>query len=155
MSVSEKFRFLSPTTALVEFFLPFVRFVVSFLPNGCHPNISGGISIHQQLFDFKKLAVCSRKSLIIGDNSRWFQQPCVSSCQPETPLTSKLVKKKFGSQSAEPGRRRHAGCRQTHRCACSLNTLVRVLLEKVCLLSSNMEKLKAACVFVRFQMLRI
>lgn len=39
-------------------------------------------------------AVCYRKSLIINDNSRWFQQTCISSCQPEMPVTSKLVKKK-------------------------------------------------------------
>lgn len=98
---------------LVEFFLPFVRFVASFLLK-----IPGGI--HQQLFESKKLAVCQRKSVLLGDNSRWFAQPCVSSCLSEMTVTSKLVEKKVcGSESAEPGHQWTIGRGQPHRCGCS------------------------------------
>lgn len=82
MCVSEKN--CTPTTSLGESFLPFVRFVLSFFPNDCHPN-------RRNLNT--STAVYYRKSVIINDNSRWFQQTCISSCQPEMPVTSKLVKK--------------------------------------------------------------
>lgn len=96
MCVSDKNH--SPTTSLGESFLPIVRFVLSFFPNDCHPN-------RRNLNT--STAVCYRKSLIINDNSRWFQQTCISSCQPEMPVTSKLVKKKG---SLEASRSSRDGC---------------------------------------------
>lgn len=130
-------------------FLPYVRFVVSFLPNGCRPehfrrNLNTSAAVW-----FQKIGCLLQKIT----NYRWQQQvvPATLHQLLSTWDTGDLKVSKKEVWKPVSGAR----CWQPHRCACSLTTLVRLLLEKVCLLSTTMEALKAAWVFVRFQMLHI